>query len=502
MIVLEECSVTRNYLDFKTEKEEPYSCKNQVWRWGKCKFHSNYYLKKKNKTEFESEFKKKVEEAKSKDKALKCIGYHFPAIELSKICESELDVIAYFIDAKFHGKIDFSKMNFKKQISFRTSIFYKSVDFIGSIFDEEYDFNDSEFLGNLNSFQFIEFKKKVDFSNNKMNNSRFNHAKFDIVHFNNRIFQGNTSFNHTTFEKESLFKQTKFYNVDFSESVFEENADFNNTKFIEYATFSDMVCSELIKFNWNVSNVSFIDLDIKKIKFGNKITWRKNSENFREKIKLKLDWTRNSDFKIYDERKLEEQIEKRWWKRDKVKVGISWKREKIPDVFISLESIKNIYRDLRDSFDYTLRYETSGEFHVRDLELKRKFKEKQEEYRIITSSKHFLWKHLSIYWIYNMLAQYGQSYHRPIYFAILIITIATGYFVLNGIELAEKEQIEYSIKDIILESFTRSVAAIIPFDILDKGIEYSDKVLRVILLPVSATFFISLKRRMERKFRH
>jgi len=525
---LSECSVSRNYLDFDTGKGEPYSCENPVWRRGKCKFHGKYYLINKNKGEFEIEFKRILDKAKSEDKALKCIGYHLPSIELSKLCQVDLDVTIYFTDAKFHGKLDFSKINFKKQISFEDSIFFETVSFSGSIFDEEVKFTNASFRGNLNSFQFTEFKKMADFSDNEIKNGKFNHAKFNIVHFNNRVFKDITAFNHASFEEENSFKQTTFYNVDFSESVFKKNADFDNTKFVDYATFSDMICYESIKFNGNISNVSFLDMDIEKIKFGNKTTWKqiKKKKNFSDKIKSRLNWTRNSDFKIYDERDLEKQIkknkvwwkrdkekvevwwkreegkEKVWWKRKKEKVEVWWKRKKNPEALVSLESIKNIYRDLRDNFDYTLRYETSGEFHVRELELKRKFQEKHEEHRIITTNRNFLWKHLSIYWLYNALAQYGQSYHRPIYFAITIISISTCYFILNEIELAMKEQMTYSITEIILKSFTRSISGIIPFDILDKGIGDGDKVLRLILLPISATFFISLKRRLERKLRH
>ena len=499
-----ECSVSRNYLDFDTGKGELYSCENPVWRRGKCKFHGKYYLINKNKGEFEIEFKRILDKAKSEDKALKCIGYHLPSIELSKLCHGNLDVTIYFTDAKFHGKLDFSKIIFKKQISFADSIFFETISFSGSIFDEEVKFTNASFRGNLNSFQFTEFKKMADFSDNEIKNGKFNHAKFNIVHFNNRVFKDITAFNHASFEKENSFKQTTFYNVDFSESVFKKNANFDNTKFVDYATFSDIVCNELIKFNGNISNVSFLDMDIEKIKFGNKIIWKqiKNKENFRDKIKSKLNWTRNSDFKIYDERNLEKQFEKNklWWKRERV--GTWWKRKKNPDALVSLESIKNIYRDLRDNFDDTLRYETSGEFHVRELELKRKFQEKQEGDIIITSNRNFLWKHLSIYWLYNVLAQYGQSYHRPIYFAITIISISTCYFISNEIELAMETEIEYSPMNIIIKSFTRSISGIIPFDILGKGIEDSDKVLRIILLPISASFFISLKRRLERKLRH
>ena len=486
-----KCSVNKNYLDFSTGEYEQYSCKNPVWEKGKCKFHGKYYVK--NKKEFEDDFKRILDKVKSKNKVLECIGYHFPDIELSNLYSEDLDITIYFSDAKFHGKVDFSKTKFKKQISFTNSIFLKEVSFTSSIFEDEVKFTNSSFQGNLNSFQFTKFQKLVDFSDSEMKNGTFISAEFYIANFNNCIFNDNTKFKHVTFKEEILFKQAKFYNVHFSESVFKKNANFNNTKFVNYATFSDIICDGLIKFDGNISNVSFLDMDIKKIKFGNKITWKQNKKKFREKIKLKLDWTRNSDFKIYDERDLEEHLKKN-------KVGL--KREGNPVASVNLESIKNIYRDLRDNFDLALRYETSGEFHVRELELKRKFKETQKDQRIITSNKNFLWKHLSVYWIYNILAQYGQSYHRPIYFASSVILIATCYFILNEIESVSKEQITFSIKDIILKSFTRSVAGIIPFDILDKGIGDSDKVLRIILLPISVTFFISLKRRLERKFRH
>ena len=485
------CSYNRNYLDFETGKGELFECTNDVWKRDKCKFHSKYYLKNSTKEEFELEFEKMLHSAMETG-SLKCIGYHFPTIKLPKSDECDLDFVIYFTDAKFHGKNDFSNINFNKQISFTDATFYKSVIFRGTIFAEESTFVNTFFHGNINSFQFTKFEKKSNFSKGEIKNATFNHAQFHNPIFNYRVFHNHTSFTNSKFEKKSLFKIVTFYEVDFSESVFKDIVDFDNTKFYTYGIFSNITCSDQIKFNGNISNISFLDMDLQKIKFGNEVTWKqiKNLDAFWDKAKSYLNWMRNSDFKIYDERKLEKQLKRELWKLDNKETNLS------------LESIKNLYRDLRENFDYNLRYETSGEFHVREMELMRKYREKHKAGRIITTKKHIVWKHLSIFWLYNILAQYGQSYHRPIYFAIFVISIATYCFLSQEIESAKNADIEYSFLELLLKSITRSVAGFIPFDILDKTVSNVDKILRVVLLPISVTFFISLKRRLERKFRH
>jgi len=483
-----QCTYHRNYRDLKTGKEEHFECREPEWKGGRCKFHSKHYLKNKTEKDVIQEFEQLLDREVKISSVLLCIGYHLPSISLESILDSsrKINMYIYFNNAKFYKKIDFSDIKFSKHVSFTETEFYDTVSFRASEFSEDVDFSHAKFKGNSNSFQFTKFEKQADFSHGEIRNAKFIQTEFAKVNFNYRTFVNNTFFANAKFHGTSVFKNTIFQGkTDFSESIFSESVVFENTEFAPFVNFIQSEFKGHCIFNGNISNVSFLGMEIDKIKFGNEVSWKtQDPESKREKIKSLLNWVRNSDFKIFDERNLENQF-----KENK-------------ETIISLESIKNLYRDLRDNFDLRLRYETSGEFHVREMELKRKYREKHKDGKIVTVKRNPFLKHASIHWAYNILAQYGQSYYRPIYFAVIIISIASVYFLFNGVKSSDNEQIEYSFTELLLKSIARSIAGLIPFDIFNEQIEYSDRILRVTLLPVSATFFIALKRRLERKFRH
>ena len=41
----------------------------------------------------------------------------------------------------------------------------------------------------------------------------------------------------------------------------------------------------------------------------------------------------------------------------------------------NLGSIKAVYRSLRENYEYRMRYDEAGQFFIREMELKRKYKE-------------------------------------------------------------------------------------------------------------------------------
>lgn len=121
-----------------------------------------------------------------------------------------------------------------------------------------------------------------------------------------------------------------------------------------------------VTFNGNLSNVSFANTDITRVRFGDKVRWRKVERNSKDekssedtnrtkkKInKIKSLWYgEETDFKIYDERILEGQ-------------------EEGYEPASSLESIITEYRNLRENYEYNLRYKEAGQFFIREMELGR-----------------------------------------------------------------------------------------------------------------------------------
>ena len=101
--------------------------------------------------------------------------------------------------------------------------------------------------------------------------------------------------------------------------------------------------------NSDLSRVSFSDTDIKMINFGTKVTWGSESKS--------------NNYKIFDELKLE----------NSDLMDLDNEIDIRPN---NLESIKNIYRDLRDNYERnekTIQYEIAGQFFVREMEITRKY---------------------------------------------------------------------------------------------------------------------------------
>lgn len=476
------CDYIETYFDINTDEEIPFDCDEDVYESGKCKFHLEGYLKEETKDDIIRLFSQKLDEVKE-DEPLLCIGYILPSIPLLKNNEKEFKIPAYFAHAKFKlENLNLSHITFKKEISFYQTEFFNSTSLRASVFEGPVDFSYSQFHEESNSFESTKFKKTSDFSHSTLKNTNFEWASFSKAEFIECKFFDETIFENATFG-DVYFKKAEFLgNTVFSESIFTATANFEDAKFLQFADFSKVHFNkkENITFNGNISNVSFADTDIKQINFGNRISWELiESSDDKEGKTDSVKKGKNNDFKTYEERLLEENDETK----------------------INLESIKNIYRDLRDNFDLNLRYDIAGKFFVREMELKRKYKEKRVEGRLITTKKPICHRILTLYWLYNILAQYGQSYYRPMYFAIPIIFIGTFFF---WVECTEQEEIDLQepCDDSLVSAFIRSLSSFIPFFTFTDTPSTIDYVLRLTLLPISGTFFIALKRRFERKLRH
>lgn len=481
---MSECDYTKNYTNVVTGDEIDFQChKEAVNNSHRCIFHLDDYLNEETRDNVIQEFNRIISTAKDENPPeetvlIQCVGYILPSISLLDGDKEELSLSIDFSFAEFKEKIDFSNIHFKHTMSFYNTIFHESTSFTFSSFNENVFFSFAEFLSISNSFQYTSFKKSVNFTQATLTNARFKEAEFcDDALFSKTKFCDDTSFWNSRFLKDAIFKDSTFFDsVDFSESQFCSLGEFEGTTFTKHANFSKVSFEDKIKFNGNLSMVSFLDTDIKKIIFGNNSTWKVQD------LDSKLNSTRkNTDFKIYDEKKLEESNE----------------------ITINLESVKNVYRDLRDNFDQNLQYDTAGEFFVREMELNRKYEEKQQANRFITKKK-FLFKRVifSFYWWYNLIAQYGQSYYRPIYFALPILVV--GMCVLLNESLSEGTTVGINLlyDGSLQTTLIRSLSAFIPLISFNHNVTSTDYVLRLLLLPISISFFIALKRKMERKLRH
>ncbi len=471
-----KCTFVRNYDNSKTSRNEIFSCKLKAVNCGLCMFHDESYLNDSTKTaQVKKSFLTLLQNSIKQKKPLVCVGYHLPEIKIT--CEFKIPI--HMIETTFHGMLNFDNCEFSDNVQFSRCVFLKEASFTGSTFKKEADFSHAVFNGSHTTFIQTKFEKPSTFTESHFRTASFNFAKFEEVNFISSIFDEPIEFWYTDFNKRSKFNNCVFKDkTDFSLATFPGSMNFENANFLAYTMFRKTRFSneESVFFDGDLSNVSFLETDITRTKFGNHVIWNKlniDKHSLWDKFK-----NRNKEFKILDERILESGL----------------------DSELQLESVMDVYRNLRDNYEYQSRYDMSGEFFVREMELKRKYKTNSTDNQLKTCKRHPLSHSSIILGVYNLMAQYGQSYYRPMYMAIpfLIFSILffwTGRFShmevltkFGGIELNK--------------AIVRSLSAFFPFYTFDKYQALSDLVLRVVLLPISATFFVALKRKLERQLRH
>ena len=201
---------------------------------------------------------------------------------------------------------------------------------------------------------------------------------------------------------------------------------------------------------------------------------------------------------------------------------------------IRLGSILAVYRSLRENYEYRLRYDEAGEFFIREMEMKRKYKEvgskkndgptngisvkNKNDGQIIIEIRRNNWiiRNFSITGLYYHLSRYGQSFSRPSLFGIGIVLISTLLWLTQPNPAADFSIRDMTIPQIItipeMDNKTnieitleRGLTNFLPG--LSFGTELNAGLLDVAFKIVggAVTFgliIIALRRKFERKFRH
>ena len=228
---------------------------------------------------------------------------------------------------------------------------------------------------------------------------------------------------------------------------------------------------------------------ITRVRFGDKVVWgrkERNSGNGKFKEEDEKEPAQQDDaaeegevnFKIYDEWLIEEDAKKQ--------------NTKSPN---SLEAVIAEYRNLRENYEYNLRYEEAGQFFIREMELRRKYKQElypvREDGRALSKIiiKNIFERIFSFAALYYAVSKYGESVRRPLMITISVFSIATLYFW-------------YLEKWSISDSISRTLTAFFPFFSLPENYGFLDAVLRATMIPMAGLLFITLRRKLERRFRH
>ena len=472
--------------------EDDYACGNAAHDDGKCKFHLDGYLKSDTADEVRDLFWELLNDATG-GRRLDCIGYALPSL-----VDGETDVTvgnALRLDlAKFTlDGAGLSRITFKRHASFLNAEFNGSPGFRECTFKQGANFSHAVFHDGTADFKSTVFLEAADFFNTEFADACFDWAVFAESQFNKATFLKDALFRGATFGATAKFHSAEFLGVTrFNESNFRKGADFSGALFEGPAHFRglQMRRPDLIKFDGNVSNVSFLNTNLKEIDFGSMTTW--SPEQSRGSGKAKAGLARlsgdsppksprrppaiwNQKWRIYDERILGGEG---------------------ADRVANRESVLSVYRDLRDNFDRQLRYDVSGGFFVREMEIGRKYKSGKSAH---VALKPIYRRALTWHAVYNTLAEYGQSLGRPLLF--LAPVFAAGSLLLwcpsealHGLEVPCEDGLEASV--------LRSLVAMTPIPLSGHPTSPVDVGLKVAALPAVATFLIALRRRFEKTRRH
>ena len=177
--------------------------------------------------------------------------------------------------------------------------------------------------------------------------------------------------------------------------------------------------------------------------------------------------------------------------------------ELVRDSELTVDNVLRVYRDLRDHFDYMLRYGDSGKLFVGEMRLRESMAD---------------WREKIFFKIYDLLAVYGENAWRPV--IVSVVTILLFSLLLNWDYVDPVNVIWHCIEAVFhgdwpalqkaFASLTSALAhlklreSLLTFfqlrDIEECG--WFSLIERLIAIPIFGSLVIALRRKLERRIRH
>jgi hypothetical protein len=314
-----------------------------------------------------------------------------------------------------------------------------------------------------------------------------------MVSFNNSVFSDKTVFDAVEFSEEASFERSSFHGeVDFMRVKFLSKTIFTGTVFSQKTHFVNCTfpTNHLTFFNFvtfekptsvvfeieNMSFVSFLNSDITKIKFASNTRWGKKD-----------------DLKV---------IEEVWF--DKLSNNESLGKE---DQKVSLEDVLSVYRNLRENYEFRLRFSDAGRFFIKEMEIKRKNKLIKSQYELEFPYKKKNWaeRNISLTGLYYHLSRYGEDILRPTMLGFGLIVISTLLLAIQfnpNTETISSRTESIHLYD-IYGAFERSLKNFIPFLPFENSVDagLADYLMKMVGGIVTfGLIVIALRRRFERKY--
>jgi hypothetical protein len=166
--------------------------------------------------------------------------------------------------------------------------------------------------------------------------------------------------------------------------------------------------------------------------------------------------------------------------------------EEIPkeDWDITLDNVLSVLRGLRENHDYYLKYEESGRFFIREMELRRRLVREREIKGVFSG-----WGEWLLLTAYKLLSLYGESCWRPILWALVTILLFTLFRIIVGLWQGSS----FLTLQEFLDELRLCVAVFFQ-------LKWDENILtlaqRLTSIPVLGSLYISLRRKLERRIRH
>jgi uncharacterized protein YjbI with pentapeptide repeats len=423
--------------------EIPLDCKEQSTENSEfCIFHDiNHYTE--HEQEAAKRFKEKVKKSINQREPLICFGYYLPDINFANLLEGKsFAQPVYFNEATFSKEAIFGGAKFSKGAYFGGATFSKEAIFGKATFTEGAYFGGAKFTEEAYFGGATFSKEAISGDATFTEGAYFGSATFSKAYFGDATFTEGANFGDATFSKEANFGSATFSKgAYFGGATFTEVARFDSTKFLDEVYFYDNKFTgktffrdvtfeqqDKVKFDDNdLSRVSFAESDITRIRFGDKITWGKGKDKFT----------------IVEEK----------WLREK-----AGGQRKIEAENVTLELVLSVYRNLRENYEFRLRYDDAGKFFIKEMELKRKYRDvliddlkvkvnplypklrlkwdtREFDYRL--EENCWFRKHFSLTGLYYHLSRYGESISRPTIFAAVTVFASTLFWLTQSNPILE-----------------------------------------------------------------
>jgi hypothetical protein len=94
----------------------------------------------------------------------------------------------------------------------------------------------------------------------------------------------------------------------------------------------------------------------------------------------------------------------------------------------------SVYRNLRENYEFRLRYDEAGEFFIKEMELKRKYREdiSEDGSRVIVKPNSWLRRNLSLTGLYYRFSTYGESIAKPAIIAAITGGLSTLVWLMHS----------------------------------------------------------------------